>query len=306
MANSDRTKLWFLIVIVAISGIAIGVPLANTAIFLFAQVALILLTVRYRYIYVIVPCLIALLTCTVIYGMSTTMVFFFLALLPGLLMGYKARTFSTPRSIISWGFAPYLVAVLMMVLFYSELSSRTDLFVSEFQALMQESAAPLGVAAGDLEEMLQMSNNVIVWTLRLLPGILFTMFATLILFAYLGATSVAKYFGAVIPGMMPTHFWRVNELWLIPFGISMLFVLLGGEGIKVIGENLLVFFVHFYAFLGLCVIDFYLNQLNVPFPLRMIIYLIILLPVITIPLLALLGLIDSRFDFRKLAFESEN
>jgi len=306
VANSDRTKLWLLVIIVAISGIVVGIPLANSVIFLLVQIALILLTVRYRYVYVIVPCLIAIATFAIFYGMSSSMIFFFLALLPGIIMGYKARTFSTPQSIVLWGFAPYLVLVLITVLFYSEINSQTELLISGFQAMMQESAAPLGLAVGELEEMLQMSNKMIVWTIRLLPGILFTMFAALILFAYLGATKVARHFGAVIPSMSPAYFWRVNELWLIPFGVSMLLVLLGSESLKVIGENLLVFFVHFYAFFGLCVIDFYLNQLNIPYPVRIIIYLIMLLPVITLPLIALLGLIDSRFDFRKLAFESEN
>ncbi len=221
-------------------------------------------------------------------------------------MGIKARIFGTPNSIVLWGFAPYLVIVLMAILFYSNISSQTELFIAEFQTMMQQSAAQLGLGTGEIAEMMKMSNQVIVWTIRLLPGILFTMFAMLVLFAYLGATTVARHFGAVIPSMVPAYFWRASELWLIPFGITMLLILLGGEGLRIAGENLLVFFVHFYAFFGLCLIDFYLNQLNIPYPVRIIIYLIMLLPVITILILAFLGLIDSRFDFRKLAFESEN
>lgn len=306
MANSDRTKLWLLVTIVTLSGLSMGIMIFNMMSFFLAQIALILLTVRYRYLYAIIPCLVALSASAIVYGTSLSMVFFFLALLPGLLMGIKARTFSTPHAIVSWGFAPYLVTVLIVILFYSEISSQTELIIAEFQTLMQESAVPFNIGAAELEEILEMSNKVIYWTIRLMPGILFTMFAALILFAYLGTTYIAKYFGAVIPGMSPTYFWKVSEIWLIPFGITLAMILLGGDSLKIIGENLLVFFVHFYAFFGFCVIDFYLNQLNIPFPVRLIIYLMLVLPAITIPVIAFLGLIDSRFDFRKLAYESDN
>ncbi len=306
MVKSDTSKLWLLLAIVSLSGLPIGVPVINMIAFFMAQVALIILVVRYSYLFAIIPCLIAMAVSSLFYGFSASMMYFFLALLPGLLMGFKSRTFNTPRSIVFWGFAPYLVLVLITILFYADISSQSELIAAEFKGMIQEDVMPMGLSGAELEQFMEMANQVIYWTTRLLPGILFTMFAALVLFVYLAATSTAKYFGAVIPSMAPSYFWKIGELWLIPFGISMAFVLIGNEGIRILGENLLVFFIHFYAFFGICVIDFYLNQLNIPFVVRFIIYLLLLLPVITIPLLALLGIIDSRFDFRKLAFENEN
>ena len=303
---SDRSKLWLLNAIVTFSSILIGLPLANTLAFILAPIALIILTVRYRYAFVVMPIIMAMSIAIVLYGAPVALAYFYLVILPGVIMGYKARAFSTPRAIGLWGFAPFAILTVVIIALYSRMMAQSPAFIADFLNVLSDSAAQMGIVGGQLDSLLEFWQKAMEMMLRLLPGIVFTFAAAFVLFVYMGATSFARHFGAVIPNMTPTYFWRISELWLIPLGLSMLLVLIGGESLRIAGENLLVFFIHFYAFFGICLIDFYLSRLNIPTVARIIIYFVILIPGITIFLLALFGIIDSRFDFRKLAFENEN
>ena len=128
------------------------------------------------------------------------------------------------------------------------------------------------------------------------------MFLSIVLFSYLGASAMSPYFGALLPRFKPLYLWKPSEFWLIPLGLSLLFILLGNQGLKIIGENTLVFMIHLYAFFGVCLIDFYFKRIRIPALIRLIIYLLVLVAmVVIIPFLAVIGVIDSRFDFRKIS-----
>jgi uncharacterized protein YybS (DUF2232 family) len=78
--------------------------------------------------------------------------------------------------------------------------------------------------------------------------------------------------------------------------------LLGKNDLRVVGENSLLFLVHLYAFFGICLVDFYFKRVMIPTPMRLVIYILVMIGVIVIiPILAVIGVIDSRFDFRKLS-----
>jgi isoprenylcysteine carboxyl methyltransferase (ICMT) family protein YpbQ len=90
-------------------------------------------------------------------------------------------------------------------------------------------------------------------------------------------------------------------LWLIPLGLSLILVLLGGQSYGAIGQNALVFLVHLYALYGLCIVEFFMRQSLTMGWLRAILYLLIIIAaMVIIPVLAFMGLIDSRFDLRKI------
>lgn len=307
MAKSDRIKLWLLVLVVVLSGLFLGLMLVNVLFFLLAEMALIILMVRYRYAFIILPCFLAIAVNLLVYDGIISVAYAYLVLLPGLIMGHKARAFSTPGSIVAWGFAPYIVPVVISIAYHGQLMALVPDLTAEIQTLMEEIAGGAGIRGAELESLLVSVEPTMRLMIRLSPGILFTMFVGLVMFSYLGATAVNKYFGAVLPKMSPLYLWKAGEIWLLPLGASLLFILLGGEGLKTIGENLLVFFVHFYAFFGICFIDYYFNRINIPAPLRIIIYIIMIVVVfVAVPVLALLGVIDSRFDFRKIRFSNEN
>jgi len=307
LLKSDRLKLWLLSLIIILSGIFIGLPVINVIISFAALVGLILFSVRYRYPFLILVCLLALAGCALIYGAAVALVFGYLALLPGVVMGYKARTYSTPFSIVLWGFLPFLVPLSLLVIYYSQIVSAIPVIISDVQDSIQQGAMLLGISSGQVQQMLTFVEQALPWFVKLLPGILLTTFLGLVFFSYAGASLTASSFGAVLPRMTPLNFWQAHELWLVPTGLALLFVLIGGHWLKAIGENALVFFIHFYAFYGLCLVDFYLREINIPVIVRLIVYLfVILVVVIVVPLLAVIGLADSRFDFRKLGLSTDN
>lgn len=307
MLKSDQAKLWYLNLAILFSGLFAGAMMINVLFFLFAIAALIVMTVRFRYTFVVLSCLGSLALCFVFYGAAIAASFGFLVLIPGLLMGYKSRLFNSPSSIIAWGMFPYLLPVGLLIIYYSQLSARSSFIVSEILGAIELSAAKFGMASNELQILYTAIPEIVKWSLRLMPGIFFTLFVSLVFFAYLVAASVSSYFGAVVPRMNPLYLWKAGEIWLIPLGLGLLLVLLGGNLPKIIGENLLVFMVHFFAFFGICVVDFYFKKIKVHLLVRLLIYLFILVAVVVaIPLLAVLGLVDSRFDFRKITLSADN
>ena len=89
--------------------------------------------------------------------------------------------------------------------------------------------------------------------------------------------------------------------------MSLLFILLGEPTLKIIGENAIVFMVHLYAFFGICLIDYYFKGFSIAAPVRLVIYILaMLVMVFVIPALAILAVLDSRFDFRKVSMPESN
>lgn len=293
---------------IVFSGILIGIPVVNVLFSFGALISLVLSSARYRYSFLVAVCIFSLAACALIYGSPIALIFGYLILIPGAVMGYKARTYSAPFSIVTWGFMPFAVPVLLLIIYYPQLIAWTPQAISETQMTIQEGAALLGLPLDQVQQMTAFVQKVFPWFLRLLPGLLFTTFLGFVFFSYASASAIAGSFGAVLPRITPLYFWKASELWLIPTAISLLFVLIGGgHWLRTAGENMLLFFIHFYAFYGLCLIDYYLREINIPVIIRLVIYLfIILVVIIVVPVMAVIGLIDSRFDFRKLGYATDN
>ncbi len=281
--------------------------LVNTVFILLALSSLIIMSVRFSGYYVALASISSALVCFAIFDSMLATVFLLVVLIPGNIMGYKAKTFCSPLTVLLWGMLPYLLLVAFLVVLYPQLNSQLPLMIGEMQNMLAESAGNLGLSANQQEMMSASIRTTIEWTLRLAPGIFFTVFAAMVLFAYLGATVVSPYFGAILPRMKPLYLWKASEFWLVPLGFSMLAVLLTGQWLRIVGENVLVFMVHLYAFYGICLVDHYFKRMNLTLPIRLVIYLFVLIAVIVaMPTLALLGLIDSRFDFRKISQLEDN
>ena len=300
--KTDQAKLWSLNLVIILSGLFSGLMIINVILFLIALSALIILVARFGYGYAVLSGLGSGVICLAIYGDIIALVFVSIVLIPGLVMGYKSRVFSSPFSVISWGMFPLLIPLIFLVVFYPELNSQAPLMIEQMQSMFAENAEQLGLGSSQLQLMYASIQKTVEWTLRLTPGIFFTMFLSIVLFSYLGASAMSPYFGALLPQFKPLYLWKTSEVLLIPLGLSLLFILLGNQGLRLIGENVLVFMIHLYAFFGLCFVDFYFKQFRIPAPIRLIIYLLVLVAMIVIiPVLAVAGVIDSRFDFRKVS-----
>lgn len=216
-------------------------------------------------------------------------------------MSYQARRIGEPHKILLWGMLPYMIPTLVLMAFYPDLILQMPSIISEINKQLAINGGLFGLTGESLNQAINSAQKTFEWIIRLMPGIFITMAAAVVLFGYLGAVSLGSRFGAIMPAFRPMHQWRANELWLIPLGLSLILVLLGGQSYGAIGQNALVFLVHLYALYGLCIVEFFMRQSLTMGWLRAILYLLIIIAaMVIIPVLAFMGLIDSRFDLRKI------
>jgi uncharacterized protein YybS (DUF2232 family) len=299
--GSDRSRLFALYSTVTLSGVGAGIPFINAILFLAGLIALIILTVRYGYWLASVGCLVAVGLCLILYGINLVMGYMILVVGPGLLMSYKARSFSEPYKVLLWGMLPYLLPVIALIAFYPYIIAQTPTLLEELHRQLAAGGGIFGLSGSSLDQAVAATQKTFEVIMRLAPGIFFTMFAAIALFGYMGAASIGARFGAIMPAFSPMSSWRASELWLIPLGAALVCLLLGGGTLKPIGENLLVFMVHLYALYGICLVEHYFKKSLTLGWLRAILYVLFLtVAVVIIPLLAFLGLVDSRFDLRKM------
>ena|GEM_PF-2041682 len=299
--RSDRAKIWLLFSVIVGAGALSGLALINTLFFIGLMIGLIITVVRYGWRYSFLAAFLSLGLCLFLYGPIIMGGMFFLFILPGMLMGYKARLFGAPRQILSWGLMAYVIPMFLLIVFYPQLMANLETLAREMTRQFAAESALLGIGNADAQTYMESFETVLVWTLKLAPGILITTFFAFVVFAYLGASAVAPRFGAILPAMTPFAFWKGHDLWLVPLGLALLLLLIGGSTGRIIGFNIGLFMVHVYAVFGLAIIEFFLSRtLSLGWPRHFLYMLMILAAVIFIPMLAVIGLLDSRFDLRKL------
>lgn len=285
----------------AVSGLASGIPLFNAIFFLIGLVSLIILNVRYGYRPGLIGALLIIVGSLFLYGPFLAVGCLLMVIAPALLMSYQARKIGEPHKILLWGMAPYLIPVITLIAFYPEMIAQMPSMLTEMNKQLTLSGAIFGMAGESLNQAISSAQSTFEWIIRLLPGIFATMAAAVVLFGYLGAVSIGSRMGAVMPAFRPMYFWRAHELWLLPLGLTLIMILFGGHTFGAAGQNILVFLVHLYALYGFSVAEFYLRQSMSSGWLRVILYLLVIIAaMVIIPILAFIGLIDSRFDLRKI------
>lgn len=135
---------------------------------------------------------------------------------------------------------------------------------------------------------------------RLLPGILvlsglgqlFVGFVAVDLYY----TRRDKYF----PGFGPFAFWKMPEGLVYLLGLTLVIRLtIHGPGLAVV-DNVLLILALAYAVSGVALMEHLLRRLQLPLFIKIIFYLgLLLMQIPGLVIMALLGLFDSYFDFRK-------
>lgn len=100
--------------------------------------------------------------------------------------------------------------------------------------------------------------------------------------------------------------WSANEntIWLLIGSGVMLFIPM--KGIHIIGLNLLIVFLLIYFFQGLSIVLFFMRKKTIPFILKVIAYILIIIQPLLLLFIIPLGLFDMWADFRKLKEISSN
>jgi uncharacterized protein YybS (DUF2232 family) len=212
----------------------------------------------------------------------------------------RARGVTAPRAIILTVAALGFIALVYLggeaaylKLSPQELLARKTREVMEiFKQFLESGGAaplPLGDSPEELESMLQ----------RLLPGL---VVANLGLVAWINVVAVRQLafaLGWAQPDDHPLYYWSLPE-WLIFVALAGGFLLLVPvTGVRLFGLNLLIILGVLYFSQGVAVVAAWFHRFAVPRVFRMVVYLLLFINPLVF-LVALLGLMDLWFDFRRL------
>jgi uncharacterized protein YybS (DUF2232 family) len=95
------------------------------------------------------------------------------------------------------------------------------------------------------------------------------------------------------------------DYWRVPFGATPVLLLaialhaVGGEALKLVGSNVLVILAVYYGVTGLALIEYYLKRLGLSLGMKIMFYLLLFLTqMVGFMMAAILGFLDSFFDWR--------
>jgi uncharacterized protein YybS (DUF2232 family) len=151
-----------------------------------------------------------------------------------------------------------------------------------------------------LEETLQIMKRVLP---QVLPGILLSgMIVTIWLTMAIGNRLIYKTIGTKPWGDF-TH-WRLPEQLVWSAIIAGALYMIATDG--VVGMTMIIALVVIYLFQGLSIMVFWLNKWSLPIVLRSAIYALVFLQSFGVIILAVIGISDAWFDYRKLTKPLEN
>lgn len=231
---------------------------------------------------------------------------------PGLMMGRASRNLAGPWTTVIHGLIP--VAALMAMFMYvypiiiKNLPAITEDFHAAAKGAIQES--PLladfinrnyGSAEDPVAAFLVDTDEAIHFVVRILPAVITLGFLAVIVAAMAGANYASLKLKIIFPRFRPFHLWRASGWWLLPTVVGLVPTVFSNDGFWFyFGLNLLIVSGHVYVLVGLAVVEAFFRRILIPVPIRIIIYLVMLLTsLISLFFLALLGLADSKFNFAR-------
>ena len=150
--------------------------------------------------------------------------------------------------------------------------------------------------------------NLLKSSIRSLFDFLYRFFPGLMLCWAIGMNIVAYYFAGLMIGREGGYYrqlrefrhWKAGLYSMIVLAASLLIWIVGIEPLRPIVENVLFLFGMVYMICGFAVIEYYLRKRRVHTALRVTVYILLILSGwFGGGLAAVLGLIDSHFDFRQ-------
>jgi len=134
---------------------------------------------------------------------------------------------------------------------------------------------------------------------HILPGLLLATMLNTVFFNMILGLWLLKKSSCRNLGWPPFTTWQLPERLVTAIIISGVLILLSDGPLRDIGLNLIILVGTLYLFQGLAVLGFLLDKWQVPLPLRILIFLLIVFQAYGIIILAVFGLADVWADFRK-------
>ena len=302
------------------SGLFWSIPIANALTSIAAIAGLILIISRLGYTRAIVMSLAAIILSAMIgialdsidYGMISAGVFTIAVIAPGIAMGMASRSLSSPVKTILYGCIPIIILFALMLVFYTDLiSGMTQIIRSTNASVVGRIEDNPGLAGmlsqrygSDIEgreKFLEEIDSLVTFLIKIMPGMIMVGFLAIIVISLMLAGRVGAIMGVMIPRLRPFYLWRASEWWLLPTFAGLVLVIFGGiEFWRYFGGNILIVTGHVYAFSGLAYVESFFRRLAIPMFIRIVTYvLMLLISLPSIVFMAVLGLMDSRFNFRR-------
>lgn len=242
-----------------------------------------------------------------------------ISFVPAIFMGWAARNLRSPGTVVVYGFIPMAFLFLLFMFLYSGWIKDIPLLIEsldlEMETLLKtnpdfSSLIEKNVGAGDeaMARFMKEFNQIIERAIKIIPGFLLIGLFGIAMISFSIAGFVAAKLSVMLPRFKPFYLWKASEWWLLPTFIGLVPVVFSRNDLWFYaGLNILIVTGHVYMIVGLAIMEAYFKKVIVPTPIRVIFYVVLFLggPV-SMAFLAVLGLADTKFNFKREIDEVEN
>jgi len=252
----------------------------------------------------LVPACSALFGSLILYllGLSYTIPYLLALVSMGVLIGYGlGRRWSTEKIV---GFSSLIViglVVFVLVLVFAESGGEVIRLIEEdLRGVLSAAFKDMGSSSIEYQGMESKILETVPLIVRIMPGVFISSILAISWLNLLVSRRYCRITAGELCLFEELTLWRSPEplVWLvIAAGLMVIFPL---DDLKLVGVNLLIVTGTIYFFQGLAIVAFYFAKWKLPFFAKGLIYILMFLQLFTSIAVAILGLFDIWFDFRKL------
>ncbi len=252
-------------------------------------------------------------------GFYYCLLYSMISVFPAIFMGWAARNLRSPGTVAVYGFIPMALLFLLFMFLYSEWVKDIPFFIEsldlkmetmlksnpDFSGLIEKNYGAGGKA---MEQFMKEFNQIIERGIKIIPGFLLIGFLGFSVVSLSIAGNIAGKLSVMLPRFRPFYLWKASEWWLLPTFIGLVPIVFSRNDLWFYaGLNILIVSGHVYMIVGLAIMETYFKKVFVPAPIRVIFYIVLFLggPV-SMAFLAVLGLADTKFNFKREIDEVEN
>jgi hypothetical protein len=314
-------------VTVAASGLLWLVPAINSIATIAGIVSLILIVARLGYARgfstASVGFLLAIgagsLTTGYLEGLYSGLLYALIVIAPGFIMGWASRNLFQPISVVCYGLIPFGILFLLFSYAYVDwmrdfptfienLNSELGILIKTNPMLSRIVEDNYGTGENAVATFLGEFDQFVEGVLKIAPGFLFVVLLGTVVFSLVIAGYIGTRMGVIISRFRPFHHWKAGGWWLLPTVLGLIPVVFRMEELWFyIGLNVLIVTGHVYMVVGLAIVEAFFKRIILPIPIRVVFYIILILAgPISMTFLAILGLSDTKFNFKREIDEFEN
>jgi hypothetical protein len=312
---------------VAASGLLWAIPGFNFIAGLAGMVGLILIVSRLGYFRGLwmagMGLLLALWTSSLIIGYLEGLYYVSLyagvVIAPALVIGWASRNLYRPILLVYYGLMPFALLFLVFMSIYSgwmhnlsrtidNIKSEIELFANSNPAIVKLIETNYGQGGDSMAAFLEDSGPFAEDMLKITPGFLVILSLGVVVFGIAIAGYLATRLGIIIPRFREFHLWRASGWWLLPTIAALIpIVFRVKEFWFYAGLNILIVTGHVYMVVGLSIVEAFFRRILLAAPIRIIFYLVLIMAgPVSMAFLAILGLADTKFNFKRETEDFEN